>query len=204
MLDFAFIRDNWFFIASGIGTTLGITVVSFLLAAPLGAIVATGRRSTFLPIKAIFSIYVLFIDGIPLLLQIFFIFLALPQLGIVLPGLGAAFLVLTVNYSSRMSEVFSSRITGEGKTQDENLFSWISPLASEFNHMIKDSTLLSVTGFIHDIMWRATRVGRAEFKNLEAFIVAGIIYLVLITCITLGVKVLKFMTAAPKSTTEGA
>lgn len=201
MLDFEFIRDNWLFIATGIGATLGVTIFSFLLAAPFGAVVAMGRRSTFLPIKAIFSVYVLLIDGIPLLLQVFFIFLSLPQLGIILPGLGAAILLFTVNYSARMSEVFYARFTGEREGRGELPSSWIPPFAVEFNNLIKDSALLSVTGFVHEVMWRATRVGRAEFRNLEALLMAATIYLLLITCVTLGVKVLKAMTATPKTAT---
>jgi len=201
MLDFEFIRDNWLFIATGIGATLGVTIFSFLLAAPIAAIVARGRRSTLLPIKAIFSLYVLLIDGIPLLLQIFFIFLALPQLGIVLPGLLASLLVMTVNYSSRMSEVFYVRLATTEKSQSETWFSIIPSLANEFTSLIKDSTLLSVAGFIHDVMWRATKVGRAEFKMLEALIIAVIIYFILITGITLGAKLFK-LTTTPKSSAE--
>jgi len=203
MLDFDFIRDNWLFIASGIGATLGVTIFSFLLAAPIAAIVGGGRRSTIIPIKAVFSIYVLLIDGIPLYLQIFFIFLALPQLGIVFPGFVAALLVLTVNYSSRMSEVFYRLFTTEGDSQNKTLSAWITPFANEFNNIIRDSALLSATGFIHEIMWRAVKVGRAEFKSLESLTIAAIIYLILITGITLGAKVVKLVTT-PKPGTEAA
>jgi len=203
MLDFGFIRDNWLFIASGIGATLGVTIFSFLLAAPIAAIVGGGRRSTIIPIKAVFSLYVLLIDGIPLYLQIFFIFLALPQLGIVFPGFVAALLVLTVNYSSRMSEVFYRLFTAEGDSQNKTLSAWITPFTNEFNNIIRDSALLSATGFIHEIMWRAIKVGRAEFKPLEALTIAAIIYLILITSITLGAKVVKLITT-PKPSAETA
>jgi ABC-type amino acid transport system permease subunit len=60
-----------------------------------------------------------------------------------------------------------------------------------------------VTGFIHDVLWRATRVGRAEFKNLEALTIAVIIYLMLITIISLGVKILKDRMTAAEFGTEG-
>ena len=203
MLDFGFIRDNLLFIASGIGATLGVTIFSFLLAAPIAAIVGGGRRSTIIPIKAVFSLYVLLIDGIPLYLQIFFIFLALPQLGIVFPGFVAALLVLTVNYSSRMSEVFYRLFTAERDGQNKTLSAWITPFANEFTNIIRDSAMLSATGFIHEIMWRATKVGRAEFKSLEALTIAAIIYLILITGITLSAKVVKLITT-PKTTTEAA
>ena len=204
MLDFEFIRDNWLFIAMGIGETLGIVIVSFLLTIPIGVMVARGRRSTFLPIKAFSIFYVWLIDGIPLLLQIFFIFLALPQLGIFLPGFWSAALVITVNYGSRMSEVFYPHFVVAGKSQGETRFSLIPQVANEFTSMIKDSTLISVTGFIHDVLWRATRVGRAEFKNLEALVIAAIIYLILITIISLGVKILKDRMTTAEFGTEGS
>jgi len=192
MFDFEFIRDNWFFIATGIGEALGIAIFSFLLAPPIAMMVARGCRSTLFPIKALSTFYVWLIDGIPLLLQIFFVFLALPQLGIFLPGFGAAVLVMALNYSSRMSKIFYERFAAAaGKSQNETRLSLIAPLTSEFTSMIKDSTLISVTGFIHDVLWRATRVGRADFKNLEAFIIAAIIYLTLITIVSLGAKILK-------------
>jgi len=204
MLDFEFIRDNWLFIATGIGATLGIAIFSFLLATPIALLVARGRHSTLLPIKALSTLYVWLIDGIPLLLQIFFIFLALPQLGIFLPGFGAAVFVMVVNYGSRTSNIFYERFAATGKSQDETRLSLISPLTNEFTSMIKDSTLISVTGFIHDVLWRATRVGRADFKNLEAFIIAAIIYLILITIISLGAKILKGIMTTAESGTEGS
>ena len=165
MFDFEFIRDNWLFIATGIGATLGIAIFSFLLATPMAMMVARGLRSTLFLIKALSTIYIWLIDGIPLLLQIYFIFLALPQLGIFLPGFGSAILVMAVNYSSRMSKIFYERFAATGKSQDETRPSLILPLTNEFTSMIKDSTLISVTGFIHDVLWRAARVGRADFKN---------------------------------------
>jgi len=204
MFDFEFIRDNWLFIATGIGATLGIAIFSFLLATPIAMMVVKGRRSTLLPVKVLSTIYVWLIDGIPLLLQIFFVFSALPQLGIFLPGFEAAVLVLAVNYSSRMSKIFYERLAATGKSQAETRLSLIPPLTNEFTSMIKDSTLISVTGFIHDVLWRATRVGRADFKNLEAFIMAAIIYLIVITIISLGVQIFKGRMTTAESGTEGS
>jgi len=204
MLDFEFIRDNWLFIATGIGATLGIAIPSLLLAAPIAVMVAKGRRSTLLPIKALSTFYVWLIDGIPLLLQIFFIFLALPQLGIYLPGFWSAVLVIAINHSPRMSEVLYPRFAATGGSQDEPRLSLIAPFANEFASMIRDTTLISVTGFIHDVLWRATKVGRAEFKNLEAMVVAAIIYLILITIVSLGVKAISIIMPAARSGREAS
>ena len=203
MLDFDFIRDNWLFIASGVGATLGVTIFSFLLAVPIAVVVARGRRSTFLPIKVLFSLYVLLIEGVPLYLQALFVFLALPQLGVDLPGVEAAILLLTINYGSHLSEDSYRLFTNQRKSHDKTLFSLIPLFANVFNNMIRDSATLQAGHFIRDAIWRATSLGRAEFKNLEALTIAAITYLILITGITLGAKVVKLMTA-PKTSAEVA
>ena len=204
MLDFDFIRDNWLFIASGVGVTLGVTIFSFLLAVPIAVVVARGRQSTFLPIKVLFSLYALLIDGVPLYLQALFVFLALPQLGVDLPGVGAAILLLTINYSSHLSEDSYRLFPTQRKTHDKTLFSLIPLFANVFNNMIRDSATLQAGHFIHDAIWRATSLGRAEFKNLEALTIAAITYLILITGITLGAKLFKLKTTASKFGNEGA
>ncbi len=53
------------------------------------------------------------------------------------------------------------------------------PIGNDFIAMTKDSALVSATGFVHEIMWRATKVGRAQFNNLEALIMAAIFYWVM-------------------------
>ena len=50
------------------------------------------------------------------------------------------------------------------------------PIGNEFIAMTKDSALVSATGFVHEVMWRAQKVGRATFHNLEALIMAAIFY----------------------------
>jgi len=57
-------------------------------------------------------------------------------------------------------------------------------MGNDFISMTKDSALVSVTGFVHEVMWRATRVGRAEFNNLEALIIAAIFYWVMTLILT--------------------
>jgi polar amino acid transport system permease protein len=200
MFNFEFIRDNWLFVATGIGETLGVVIFSFLLAVPIAMTVAKGCCSTFLPINALSRFYVWLIDGIPLLLQIFFIFLALPQLRIFLPGFWAAVLVLAVNYGSRLSKIFYERFTG--KSQGEIWTSLLPPLTNELANMIKDSTLISVTGFLHDVMWRTTKVGRTEFHMLEAFTIAAIIYLILFTIVSLGGKALTTIMTTSESSSQ--
>ncbi|MDQ3005004.1 MAG: amino acid ABC transporter permease [Chloroflexota bacterium] len=195
-LDSEFIRKNILFIAEGLGQTIYISILSIALATILALLAALGRLSTFPPFYALSTFYVSLIRGTPLYLQIFFFFLALPQLGIVLPGLFAGVLALGLNYGAYMSETFRAGLSSVSKGQREAAVAIgmtpqqtmrrivlpqalrfaIPPMGNDFISMTKDSALVSATGFVHEVMWRATRVGRAEFNNLEALIVAAGFY----------------------------
>jgi len=195
-LDQEFIKENLSFVASGAGVTIGISVLSIVLATILALLAALGRLSKFPPIYALSTFYVSLIRGTPLYLQIFFFFLALPQLGVVLPGLWAGVLALGLNYGAYMSEIFRAGLSSVGRGQREAAMAIgmtqgkmmrrivipqalrfaIPPTGNEFIAMLKDSALVSATGFVHELMWRATKVGRATFHSLEALIMAAVFY----------------------------
>ena len=198
-LDYEFIRNNISFIAGGIGQTLLVSFLSIMLATLLALLAALGRLSTIPPLYAISTFYVSLIRGTPLYLQIFFFFLALPQLGIILSGLFAGVLALGLNYGAYMSEIFRAGLASVGRGQREAAIAIgmnprqtmqrivlpqalrfaIPPIGNDFIAMTKDSALVAATGFVHEVMWRATRVGRAQFNNLEALIIAAMFYWVM-------------------------
>ena len=195
-VDTEFIRNNLTFIAGGLGETIRISIMSIVLAMILALLAALVRLSTFPPIYALSTFYVSLIRGTPLYLQIFFFFLALPQLGIILPGIIAGVLALGLNYGAYMSEIFRAGLSSVGKGQREAAIALgmtptqtmrrvilpqalrfaIPPVGNEFIAMTKDSALVSATGFVHELMWRSTKVGRAQFHNLEALIMAAMFY----------------------------
>ncbi|MCC7118849.1 MAG: amino acid ABC transporter permease [Anaerolineales bacterium] len=203
-IDKEFIKNNMLFIAGGLWQTILISVLSILLAILLALLAALGRLSSFPPLYAVSTFYVSLIRGTPLYLQIFFFFLALPQLGINLPGLWAGVLALGLNYGAYMSEIFRAGLASVGKGQREAAMALgmtpgqtmkrvilpqalrfaIPPVGNEFIAMTKDSALVSATGFVHELMWRATKVGRAQFHNLEALIMAAIFYWIVTLILT--------------------
>lgn len=203
-IDTGFIRENGIFIATGIWQTLFISIISIMMAVVMALLAALGRLSTIPPVYALSTFYVSLIRGTPLFLQIFFFYLALPQLNIVLPAIWSGILPLGLNYGAYMSETFRAGISSVGKGQREAAAALgmtpgqtmrrivlpqalrfaIPPMGNDFISMTKDSALVSATGFVHEIMWRATRVGRAQFNNLEALIVAAIFYWVMTLILT--------------------
>ncbi|MBI5932133.1 MAG: ABC transporter permease subunit [Chloroflexi bacterium] len=198
MLDFEFVWNNWLFIAGGVGETLGITILSFACALPVAALIAKGRRSSHPLVKSLSAAYILLIDGIPLYLLIFLVFLVLPQIGIFLPILASATLILTIYYSSRLSVILDGQFLFPEANKGRFWVSIIPQLTNEFNGIIKDTTIISMAGFVHDVMWRAKDIGRDEFRILEAYLVAIFVYLILITGISLGAKALTRQLAKPE------
>jgi polar amino acid transport system permease protein len=195
-VDSAFIHENIFFIAGGVGETLRISILSIALAMILALLAALGRLTKNPSVFALSTFYVSLIRGTPLYLQIFFFFLALPQLGIILPGLWAGVIALGLNYGAYMSETFRAGISSVSKGQRDAAIALgmsngqmmrrivlpqalrfaIPPMGNDFISMTKDSALVAATGFVHELMWRSTKVGRATFHNLEALIIAAIFY----------------------------
>ena len=198
-LDFSFIWEWAPFIIRGAGTTIALCAASITLACILALLGALGRLSKFPPAYALATFYISLIRGTPLLLQIIFFFLALPQMGIRLSGPMAGVLALGLNYGAYMTEIFRAGIQSIGIGQREAALAIgmtnsqimrriilpqalrlvVPPTGNEFIAMLKDSALISVTGFVWEVLWRAQKVGRANFKNLEALLVAAIIYWVL-------------------------
>ncbi len=198
-LDFAFIQEWAPFIAKGIWQTLLICALSIVLACVLALLGALGRLSTFPPAYALATFYISLIRGTPLLLQIFFFFLALPQMGIKLSGLTAGVLALGINYGAYMTEIFRAGIQAIGIGQREAALAIgmtqgqimrrvilpqalrlvVPPIGNQFIAMLKDSALIATTGFVHEILWRAQKVGRANFKSMEALMVAAALYWIL-------------------------
>jgi polar amino acid transport system permease protein len=195
-LDPEFITQYAPFIAKGALQTILISIASIAMAMILALLSALARLSKNAPAVALSTFYVSLIRGTPLYLQIIFFFLALPQMGIYFSGFWAGVIALSLNYGAYMSEIFRAGILSVGKGQHEAATALgmssgqkmryivlpqalrlaIPPIGNEYIAMLKDSALVSVTGFVREILWRAQRVGRANFRNLEALIIAAFFY----------------------------
>lgn len=195
-LDFVFIRERIGFIFGGVGLTITLAVLSIALACVLALLGALGRLSKFPPAYALSTFYISLIRGTPLLLQIIFFFLALPQLGIRLSGMTAGVLALGLNYGAYMTEIMRAGIQSVDIGQREAALAIgmtpgqimrriilpqafrlvVPPIGNEFIAMLKDTSLIAVTGFVWEILWRSQRVGRQSFRNLEALLMAALFY----------------------------
>lgn len=197
-LDVAFMR-NWLpFIMGGAGLTLFVSALAIVLATFLALIGALGRLSGNPLANGISGFYVSLIRGTPLLVQIFIWFLALPQVGLTLPPLAAGILALGVNYGAYMTEIFRAGIQAIGIGQYEAAQALgmstgqtfrrivlpqafrivIPPIGNEFIAMMKDSSLVSIIT-VQELTFRAQKIGRQNFRNLETFLIAAGFYWIL-------------------------
>jgi polar amino acid transport system permease protein len=103
------------FVAKGVWVTIALSLASIIFATILAVLTALGRLSSFPPLYALCTFYVSLMRGTPLYLQIFFFFLALPQLGIIMSGFWAGVTALSLNYGAYMSEIFRAALTSVGK-----------------------------------------------------------------------------------------
>jgi polar amino acid transport system permease protein len=185
-------------ILAGAGLTIFICVTSIVLATALAVLGALGRLSTNPFINGVASLYVSLVRGTPLVVQIYFIFYALPLLGIVLDPIPAGIVALAFNYGAYMTEIFRAGIQAVPKGQREAAMALGMPerlimrrivlpqairivvpaIGNDFVAMIKDSSLVSLLG-LQELLWRAERYGRSNQQIIQALLIAALVYWIL-------------------------
>ncbi len=202
-LDYGFIqRKIGFMITQGAVTTLYISAISISIAFVLALIGAIAKLSSNTFAIAIATFYTSFFRGVPLLVQVYLLYMGLPQMGWVIDAIPAGVIALSLCYGAYMTEIFRAGITSIDRGQWEaarglalNNFQTmrliilpqamrviIPPTGNQFIAMLKDSSLVSVLG-VWELMFLARTQGQTEFKNLEMLITAALIYWLLSMCL---------------------
>ena len=202
-LNYEFIQKKiWFMVSQGVFTTLYISAISITLASIVAIFGAVAKLSSNGFAFAIASFYTSFFRGLPLLMQVYLIYLGMPQLGYVIDAVPAGILALTLCYGAYMTEIFRAGIQSINKGQWEASRSMgfpfrltmrkiimpqalpliIPPTGNQFIAMLKDSSLVSVIG-VWELMFLARTLGNKEFKHMEMLITAALIYWALSMCL---------------------
>jgi polar amino acid transport system permease protein len=194
-IDLGFITEWGPFIIGGAGLTVLLSVVSIVFATLLALLGAIGRISTNPYLSGVASLYVSLVRGTPLIVQIYFIYLALPQVGIVLPAIPSGIIALSFNYGAYLTEIFRAGIQAVPRAQREAAQSLGMPerqimrrivlpqavrivipaIGNDFVAMLKDSSLVSILA-VEELLFRAQLVGRQNFRSLEALVIAAAVY----------------------------
>lgn len=206
--DFAF--ESLPLILSGLSTTVIATVLGSLVAYVLGLVFAVLRRS---PIRAVSRTtywVVEFIRTTPLIVQLFFLFFVLPNLGIQFDALTTGIIGLGLHYAAYTSEVYRAGIEAVPPGQWEACRAlslpprrvWTSvilpqaipkvvPALGNYTiSMFKETPLLfAIT--VTEMLTEARGIGDIEGRYLEPYTIVGLLFLILSIVASLLVQLLE-------------
>jgi L-cystine transport system permease protein len=194
----------------GLAVTVLLGVAAFALGSVLGGLVTLARISRHRALRVAAAAYVSVFRGTPLLIQIMLVYFGLPQLGIQLPPIPSAILTLTLYAGAYLSENLRGGILSVdrgqweaagsmGMTYGRALRRVVLPQAvrvatpaigSHFVSLMKDTSLASVITVV-ELTRVAESVGSSSFRYVEAFVMAGIVYWLVNTTLSVGQEVLE-------------
>jgi polar amino acid transport system permease protein len=187
----------------GAGLTILLTLVSIFFGLILGLLLALGRLSKNAFFDRLSQFYIWLFRGTPLLLQIFFIYYALPTFTpITIDALPAAFIALSLNSGAYLAEIIRAAIQSIDKGQMEaskalgmsftqamrrivipqSYRRLIPPTGNEFIALLKDSSLVSIIAMTE--LMRTTSLLANSSGNAIYYIPCAILYLAMTTIFT--------------------
>ncbi|MER9032268.1 ectoine/hydroxyectoine ABC transporter permease subunit EhuD [Mesorhizobium sp. M0674] len=180
----------------GVKITVFASLLGSALAMILGLMIAIGLRSARPTVASLLRTFVNFVRGTPLLVQLYFSFYVLPDVGIYLSPLAAGILTLGIHYSSYTSEVYRAGIESvdrglweAAKALNLTRFqTWryiiipvaippmIPALANYVVGMFKETPLLSTITVV-ELMNEAKVISNFNYRYLEPMTMVGVFFL---------------------------
>lgn len=182
-------------LSDGAVWTMALFFSSALLAVAVGLAVCFARMSSRPWLRGAAKTYIEIIRGTPLLVQLFFIYYGLPELGIVMTGFVAGVLGLTLNFGGYLAELFrggiqsvgvgqynASRALGLSRLQclsviiiPQALRTIFPALANYALVLVKDTSLIAVIS-VYELMRAGQMLAGATFQSLLVYAMVGAIY----------------------------
>ena len=184
---------------------LGLTLASISVAVVIGFLLALGRSSRFRAVRGFVFFYNWLFRATPTLLQLLFVWDALPQLWSVFVGSWftpflAAFVTLSLNEAAYMSEIIragllsvdpgqelAGRALGMSRRQilrrvivPQSIRIIIPPTGNEFITLLKLTSLASVIS-VHELLTAANEQQAVAFRYLEVYTAALLYYLAMVS-----------------------
>ena len=189
----------------GTGVTLQVFAITLVLSMPLGLMLALLRISRFGVVSGAVNGYIWLMRGTPLMLQMLFIYFALPfvpVIGIKLPDFPAAIVAFVLNYAAYFAEIFRAGIQSIGRGQYEAarvlgmtypqtmrrivlpqvIKRILPPVSNETITLVKDTSLIYVLA-MNDLLRAARGIVQRDFSTTP-FVVAAAFYLIMTLVLT--------------------
>lgn len=196
----------------GAQLTLQLFFVTLILSIPLGLLLALMRLSHYRILNVSVNGYIWLMRGTPLMLQMLFIYFALPLIpiiGIRLPDFPTAIVAFSLNYAAYFAEIFRAGIQSVNKGQYEAAqtlgFTYsqtmrriilpqmikriLPPISNETITLVKDTSLIYVLA-LNDLLRAARNIVQRDFTTTP-FIVAALFYLLMTLILTWGFQKLE-------------
>lgn len=183
----------------GASVTLQVALLGFFFSVTLGTTIVLIRNIlNWRILNGIIAIYVSFIRGTPIMIQIFLIYYVLPVTGLNLGAFTAGILAITLNSAAFVSEILRGGLSSVAKGQFEAAKSlgisgfalWgkvilpqtfivsIPPLVNEFTQVLKATALLSIITVV-ELLRVSQQIYSANYHPVEVLLGAFLIYFVL-------------------------
>ncbi len=180
----------------GLGITVMATILIMAISMVVALPVALARISRFAWLRYPATIYVQFLRGTPVLLQLFYLYYVLPFAGIRLDPWVAGIVGMSVSYSAYLSEIYRAGIEAIERGQTEAALSLgmargkimrvviipqairiiIPPIGNILIGLFKDTSLLSILT-IRELMFEGQILASTTFRHITIFTVIALLYL---------------------------
>jgi polar amino acid transport system permease protein len=186
-------------IAQGLQLTLTITLITILLGMALGIIVAGARLSSVTAVRVITTAYIEIMRGTPTLVQLFWVYYALPIVtGVQLPAFESVVLALVLNVGAFYGEAFRSGIQAIPREQVETAdvlglryaqrmryvivpqaFRIVLPVLISISiSLFKDTSLVSTIG-VNELFYTGRTISTDTYRPLEVFTAIAVVYFII-------------------------
>jgi len=195
--DWNVVWDNLGLLISGAGTTLYLSAIAIAGALVLGIAVVPLRTAKLAPVRWLAGAYIETFRTVPLLVQLYIVYFALPELGIRLDSTQAGLVSLVLYSGAYCTEIFRAGIESipNGQLlagQSIGLSRWqifskivlpqaarcvIAPLGNQFIETVIGSSIISVIGGV-ELLQQGTQLESRTYRPFEVFAAVAVIYLV--------------------------
>ena len=213
----AFVAENWRELLDGLVNTIKVSLVAIVGSFVIGLVLGAARAYRVPVVSQLAAVYVEVIRNTPILVQIFMIFFALPQLGIRLDAFTVAWLAVmiwggafnTENFRAGFEAVpYRYREAGYalgfgGVATFLNVTLPIGgriALPSSINtyiSVVKNTSLMYVIGY-PELTTTAINIANLTLETLEALTVLALVYLTLVWGLSAAIRLLERKLAIPE------
>lgn len=180
----------------GAMVTVQVTVLSFLLSSVIGLVLALGKLSPVRAVSWTASTVINVIRGLPIIVQLFYIYFVLPEVGIQLTAFQAGVIGLGIAYSAYQAENFRAGIEAVDPGQREAALAMgmrpallmrrvvlpqafriaLPPYGNTLVMMLKDSSLVS-TITVAEMTRQGQLIASSTFQNMTVYTLVALLYL---------------------------